>query len=110
MIKIRNNYNWGIIGKSIIIDKIRKSDGVKQITIKLIPLVDGFVRLPEIEILECKITENVEIKSDNEFSLEMKSINGLEFVNLNKHLVGFNNKQVLKIYPIGNTQLKVSII
>ncbi len=109
MVKIYDNNNWSVVGKNKLIEEFGSEKGEKNIKIILLPLVDGFLQLPEIEFSEC------EIDSDSNLDLKKKDKNG----NNNENIVEFEpieygtviegEKNVLKISPLKEYNLKINL-
>ena len=106
MIKIKENDNWTIVGKSRMIERIMKIDGnmQKYIEIKkqfiLIPLQDGYIKLPEVEFMEYKITSCSDIRN----------VNSLEFLPLSSATVTEGNERIIKVYSINSCTLRLNLI
>lgn len=109
MMKIKENNNWTCLGKTRIIEKFKLDENEKTIVIKLIPLQDGFIRLPELEFsdflgqMEFSIIETDHTKKN--------SVNHTEFRTLNKNTILIQgNEKILKINPVTFTGIKVNVI
>jgi len=102
MIKIKENINWNIIGKSRVLERLSEKCK-KMITFNVIPFTDGFVKLPEINIQEYILNKADKINT------EMTSDNTLEFSPLSNSIIE-NNQKIIKVYPISNFQMKLNII
>lgn len=53
MIYIKENEQWSVIGRNKIIEEFDKENCEKNVKIILLPLIDGFISLPEFEFNEC---------------------------------------------------------
>ena len=120
---ICDNDNWAIIGKSKIIeewfdnDKDKKENkNEKHIKVHLLPLVDGFLKLPEIEFLEYEIPgeekkEKIKIDTgdDNEDSKEEIAIGKMVFDPIEYGTVIEGNEKVLRITPTTECSLKLNL-
>ena len=100
---ICDNENWAIIGKSkFIIEWDTNDKNEKIIKVQLLPLVDGFLRLPEIEFSEC------EIKNEETEQNEIV-IGKLEFESIDFGSVIEGNSKVLRINPVTESTLKLNL-
>ena len=100
---ICDNENWAIIGKSkFILEWDANDKNEKLIKVQLLPLVDGFLRLPEIEFSEC------EIKNDENEQNEIV-IGKLEFESIDFGSVIEGNAKVLRITPVTESTLKLNL-
>jgi len=102
MIKVKENINWNIIGKSRVLERLSEKCK-KMITFNVIPFTDGFVKLPEIYIQEHILNKADKINN------ELTSDNTLEFSPLSNSIIE-NNQKIIKVYPISNFQMKLNII
>ena len=111
MVKINDNNNWSVIGKNKIIEEFGKEKTEKNIKIVLLPLVDGFLQLPEIEFSEC------EMDSDSNFDLGLNSGNKkendednvIEFEPIEYGTVIEGLKNVIKIAALKEYNLKINL-
>ena len=93
IIKINESLNWNIVGKSKIMEKLQEKGKVK-FTFNIIPLADGYVKLPEIIINE----HEIKISQNN---------SSQDYLKLSNFLFEGNQK-IIKIYPINNFQMKLN--
>jgi hypothetical protein len=107
MLKLKDNDNWTVVGKSRIIERIPSFNDEKSYYeiiahFQILPLLDGYVKLPEIDFMEYKI--------DNLTLDEIKNINSLEFLPLTAGSIIEGNERILKIYSINNCALRLNLI
>ena len=103
MIKIKDNNNWCIVGKNKIIEEFDDKVCDKNIKIALLPLIEGFLQIPEIEFSEYKINTNLkENEIDN--NEENEEFEPIEYGSV---IEGENN--VLKIEPPKEYNLKINL-
>ena len=74
MSKIKDNENWGVIGKSKIILNLPSDLKEGEIKFKLFPLLDGYIKIPEIEFFEYEILENQNNINDNIVEFNLKKL------------------------------------
>ena len=110
--KILENENWAIIGKSKIITDWKKEDNnEKNLQVKLMPLLDGFLKLPQIEFSEYEIKK----KEDKEKEEKEEKVNNeilsekLEFESIEFGSVIEGNEKVVKINPVTECTLKLNL-
>ena len=106
MIKINDNNNWCTVGKNKIIEDFGNEKSEKNIKIALLPLIDGFLQLPEIEFSE------YEKDSDLNFIEEDKNDNNEEYIDFEPIEYGSiieGEKNVLKIRPSKEYNLKINL-
>ena len=120
---IRDNENWAIIGKSKLVEKWlnddKENNKERNIKIQLLPLIDGFLKLPEIEFLEYEIQGKNESKieklkfgkeDDNEESKDDELIIGkMTFDPIEYGTVIEGNEKILKITPATECSLKLNL-
>ena len=113
LIHISDNENWAVIGKTKFIEEWfdDKDDNEKNMKIKLLPLVDGFVKLPEIEFLEYEISENNddilkinEEENKGEFTIGKMNFEPIEYGTLIE-----GNEKVVNITPSKECALKLNL-
>ena len=133
MLNLSLGYNWISIGKSILIDVIQKQDGYKKLSLILIPLVDGYIKFPELEVWECSldvkresgaldkiirdkgegyIEENKEVKEIIEnvnYFVETRENNIANFIKVDKSKIEMLDREIVKIYPVESCQIKISV-
>ena len=121
---ICDNENWAIIGKSKLYeewlnDEKEKKDE-KNYKIQLLPLVDGFLKLPEIEFLEYELekketedkNEIIKIGGVSEESEDNKQeiiIGKMTFDPIEFGTVIEGNQKVLRINPTTECSLKLNL-
>ena len=112
LIHINDNENWAVIGKTKFNEEWLddKDDTEKNMKIKLLPLVDGFVKLPEIEFLEYEISENNddilkinEEENKGEFTIGKMNFEPIEYGTLIE-----GNEKVVNITPAKECALKLN--
>jgi hypothetical protein len=103
MIKIKDSENWTIVGKSRQIERIKTDEIKLEIDLNLIPLNDGFLKLPEIDFMEYRYVNNDENKS-------FKNVNTLEFLPLPHSSVIEGNDRIVKIYSSNTMMLKLNFV
>ena len=92
MISVKESEQWSVIGKNKIIERFDKDIDEKNIKVILLPLLDGFLSLPEIEFNECELDND-----ENKFeSIEYGSI--IE-----------GEKNVVNITPLKEYTLKINL-
>ena len=120
---ICDNENWAIIGKSKLVEKWlnddKENNNEKNIKIQLLPLIDGFLKLPEIEFLEYEIQGQSKDKiekinlgkdDDNEDSKDDEMIIGkMTFEPIEYGTVIEGNAKILKITPATECSLKLNL-
>ena len=74
MSKIKDNENWGVIGKSKIILNLPSDIKEVEIKFKLFPLLDDCIKIPEIEFFENEILENKNNINDNIVEFNLKKL------------------------------------
>ena len=114
LIHICDNENWAVIGKSKLIEEWvnDKDNNEKNMKVKLLPLVDGFLKLPEIEFLEYEIAENKddsilkinENENKGEFSVGKMSFDPIEYGTIIE-----GNEKVVNITPAKECSLKLNL-
>ena len=114
LIHVCDNENWAVIGKSKFIEEWfnEKDKNEKNMKIKLLPLVDGFLKLPEIEFLEYEITEikddilkiNENEENKNEFSVGKMNFDPIEYGTIIE-----GNEKVVNITPAKECSLKLNL-
>jgi len=106
MIKIKEDFNWTTVGKSRIIEMFNAEELEKNLIIKLIPLQDGYIRLPELEFSDFQAELSDESEKDRK-----DSVNHMEFLELNKNTVYIEgNEKIVKINPVNQTSVKINVI
>ena len=105
MIKINDNNNWCIVGKNKIIEEFDDKKCEKNIEIALLPLIEGFLQLPEIEFTEYEFNSDLNIgdKKDNNEEIDN------EFETIEYGTVIEGEKNVLKIEPPREYNLKINL-
>ena len=113
MIHICDNENWAAIGKSKLIEEWFKDDDAneKNLKIKLLPLVDGFVKLPEIEFLEYEITEDKDdiLKINENEKKDEYSVGKMSFDPIEYGTIIEGNEKVVNITPAKECSLKLNL-
>ena len=104
-IKINDNNNWCIVGKNKIIEEFDDKKCEKNIEIALLPLIEGFLQLPEIEFAEYEFNSDLNIgdKKDNNEDIDN------EFETIEYGTVIEGEKNVLKIEPPREYNLKINL-
>ena len=117
---IHDNDNWAIIGKSKLVEEWKdENNNERNIKIKLLPLVDGFLKLPEIEFLEYEIHNKTAEKKDEKIKIDIleDSIDNKEEIvigKMNFDPIEFGtiiqgNEKVIKIKPNTECSLKLNL-
>ena len=118
---ICENEKWAIIGKTKIIEEWTEDKEInmeKNMKFQILPLVDGFLKLPQIEFFEYEIQNgNVEQKEkikfgfeDDEENIEKEiKVGKMEFEAIEYGTVFEGNKKVIKINPITECSLKINL-
>ena len=114
LIHICDNENWAVIGKSKLLEEWHNDNdkNEKNMKIKLLPLVDGFLKLPEIEFLEYEITEvkddilkiNENEENQGEFSVGKMNFDPIEYGTIIE-----GNGKVVNITPSKECSLKLNL-
>jgi len=116
MIKIKDDNNWTIVGKSRIIEKFTAEEKERNIVIKLIPLIDGYLKLPEFEFSNfLNENENEQYIVNHKNKLDVfrrkESANHMEFIEIGKKFVWMEgNSMIVKVYPLNYLTLKYNIV
>ena len=116
---ICDDENWAIIGKSKLIQEWFNDDkgnnNEKNFKVQLLPLVDGFLKLPEIEFMEYEIQNNKEENTDkikinnNKIKGEEMAIGEMNFDPIEYGTVIEGNQRVLRITPTTECSLKLNL-
>ena len=126
---IKYNEKWAILGKTKVLEEWYNDDqdeknNEKNFTVKLLPLVDGFLKLPEIEFLEYEIknrdktNEKPEKKVDklklnfdevDEDEKEDIVIGDMNFDPIEFGTVIEGNEKILRIKPTIECALKLNL-
>jgi hypothetical protein len=116
---IRDNENWAIIGKSRLIEEwYDDKENEKHLKVQLLPLVDGFLKLPEIEFFEYDIQgetdeKNEKIKiglnDEDEESKEDEVVGKMTFDPIEFGAVIEGNNKVIRINPANECSLKLNL-
>ena len=115
LIHICDNENWAIIGKSKLIEEFinDKDNEVKNFKIKLLPLLDGFLKLPEIEFMEYEISENkddiLKINENENIKKDEFSIGKIDFEPIEYGTIIEGNEKVVNITPAKECTLKLNL-
>ncbi len=64
-VNVIESENWAIIGKSKVIEEYSEEKCEREIKIILLPLIDGFLKLPEIEFSELELKNEEDIDKYN---------------------------------------------
>ena len=102
MINIKENEHWSVVGRNKIIETFEKDKSEKDIKIILLPLIDGFVPLPEFEFNEC------------EYENDLNTINNIDNINNKYESIEYGSiiegdKKVIKINPVKEYNLKINL-
>ena len=114
LIHVCDNENWAVIGKSKLIEEwFNDNDkNEKNMKIKLLPLVDGFLKLPEIEFLEYELTEVkddiLKINENEENQMEF-SVGKMNFEPIEYGTIIEGNEKVVNITPSKECSLKLNL-
>ena len=118
---IRDNENWAIIGKSRLIEEwYDDKENEKHLKVQLLPLVDGFLKLPDIEFFEYEIQGETDEKKDkidiglndeNEESKEEEVVvvGKMTFDPIEFGAVIEGNNKVIRINPANECSLKLNL-
>ena len=115
LIHICDNENWAIIGKSKLIEEWinDKDNEEKNFKIKLLPLLDGFLKLPEIEFMEYEISENkddiLKINENENIKKDEFSIGKIDFEPIEYGTIIEGNEKVVNITPAKECTLKLNL-
>ena len=108
MININDDDNWCIVGKNKIVEDFGNEKSEKNIKIALLPLIDGFLQLPQIEFSEYEKDSDLNFnlnegdkKDDNEENIEFEPIEYGSVIE--------GEKNVLKIRPSREYSLKINL-
>ena len=94
MISIKENEQWSIIGRNKIIEEFNEEKFEKNIKLILLPLLDGFLNLPEFEF-----SEYCESDNSNE-----KKYEPIEYGSIIE-----GEKKAIKIAPLNDYSLKINL-
>ena len=94
MISIKENEQWSIIGRNKIIEEFNEEKYEKNIKLILLPLLDGFLNLPEFEF-----SEYCESDNSNE-----KKYEPIEYGSIIE-----GEKKAIKIAPLNDYSLKINL-
>ena len=115
---IRDNENWAIIGKSRLIEEWYDDKEIeKHLKVQLLPLVDGFLKLPDIEFFEYDIQggndenkDKIQILNDeNDESREEEVVGKMIFDPIEFGAVIEGNNKVIRINPANECSLKLNL-
>ena len=100
MINIKESENWSVIGRNKIIENLEQNFCETNIKINLLPLIDGYISLPEIEF--------------NEYNDYDNTINNLNYPNDKFEPIEYGSiiegeKNVVKICPLKEYNLKINL-
>ena len=113
LIHITDNENWAVIGKSKLVEEWYNDidNNEKNLKIKLLPLVDGFLKLPEIEFMEYEITENNDdvLKINENEKKDEFSIGKMNFEPIDYGTIIEGNEKVVNITPAKECTLKLNL-
>ena len=114
LIHICDNENWAVIGKSKLIEEWYndKDNKEKNLKIKLLRLVDGFLKIPEIEFMEYEITENKDdiLKiNENDEKKDEFTIGKMNFEPIEYGTIIEGNEKVVNITPAKECTLKLNL-
>lgn len=107
MIKINDNNNWCVIGKNKIIEEFGNEKSEKDINIVLLPLIDGFLQLPEIEFSEYEFDSDLKIEGDVKKENNDDISNEFEPIEYGTIIEG--KKNVIEISPLKEYSLKINL-
>ena len=112
--QINEDDNWAVIGKTKMVEEWlndeKENNNEKNLSIQILPLVDGFLKLPEIEFFEYEI-QNKEngIQDDNKEREEEMIIGKMNFEPIELGSVIEGNEKVIKIIPFKESSLKLNL-
>ena len=115
LIHICDNENWAIIGKSKLIEEWFNDNDNKEknFKIKLLPLLDGFLKLPEIEFMEYEISENkddvLKINENENINNDEFAIGKMDFDPIEYGTIIEGNEKVVNITPAKECTLKLNL-
>ncbi len=101
--KINDNENWGIIGKSKIILNLDSNEKEGEIKFKLFPLLDGYIKIPEIEFMD------YEIKNNENDKFKVENYSGVEFSDIDNSSIIEGNERIMKINSINEYTLRLNL-
>ena len=96
-VKLKENPCWISIGKSKYREKIDHNDNF-NLVFTIMPIVDGFISIPEVEFFEQTIYYNKQMKNSTQ----------LDFTRIEYYLVK-GNRKIVKISPINNFQMNLNL-
>ena len=109
MIKINDNNNWCIVGKNKIIEEFGSEKSEKNIKFILLPLNDGYLQLPEIEFSEYELDSDFNFNLNEENNKDNNEDNCNNFEPIEYGTVIEGEKNVLKIVPLKEYNLKINL-
>ena len=107
MIKIFDNNNWCVVGKNKFIEEFEKEKSEKNIKIVLLPLVDGYLQLPEIEFSEYELDSDSILNEIDKKDNKEEIIDEFEPIEFGTVVEG--KKNVLEINSLKEYNLKINL-
>lgn len=107
LLKIIQNENWSILGKSKIIQKFDSEKGELKVDFKLIPLLDGFLKVPEIELMKFDL-KNIGDNNITDIDVLMNT-STLVFDMIPENSIIEGNERIVKINPINSCTLRLNV-
>lgn len=109
MLKVKESENWSIIGKSKVIERLSKGEQSITVSFKLFPLLDGYLRLPEIEFMEYEINEGENDEKGKVKDIDLLNMNYLAFERIKFESVIEGNERIVKINSINSCSLHLNL-
>jgi hypothetical protein len=109
MLKVKESENWSIIGKSKVIERLSKGEQTITVSFKLFPLLDGYLRLPEIEFMEYEINEGENDEKGKVKDIDLLNMNYLAFERIKFESVIEGNERIVKINSINSCSLHLNL-
>ena len=109
MLKVKESENWSIIGKSKVIERLSKGEQSITVSFKLFPLLDGYLRLPEIEFMEYEINEKENDEKGKVKDIDLLNMNYLAFERIKFESVIEGNERIVKINSINSCSLHLNL-
>ena len=107
MTKILDSENWTIIGKSKIIEEWDKEKKEETLKFEILPLVDGYLKIPEFEFNEYELNND---NNDDNISNQLDSLGGeREFEPIEYGTIIEGNEKIIKIEPSQDIILRLNL-
>ena len=101
-----------IVGKSTIIEEWydeKDNNNEKHIKVRLLPLVDGFLKLPQIEFFTSEIKNPSNVENNEEENEQEFIVGKMNFETIEYDSIFEGNEKVIKIIPLNECSLKLNL-